>query len=84
MKKSKKNQYLDNKFRLIQTLDYMLNKEKDTSIKILFRITKYSGMFLNVIICNINEKHIHLSYSLKIKISNYIHEPEIEHELFIK
>ena len=84
MKKSKKNQYLDNKFRLIQTLDYMLNKAKDTSIKILFRITKYNGMFLNVIICNINEKHIHLSYSLKIKISNYIHEPEIEHELFIK
>ena len=83
-KKAKKIQYLDNKFRIIQVIDCMLNKEKDNAINIVFRITKYSGLFLNVIICNINEKHIHLSYSLKIKIKNYIHEPEKEHELFIK
>ena len=108
-KKTKKTQYLDNKFRIIQVMAKMIhdnnndnnndkvigqelenelekelrNDQNNNKIKITFRITKYSGMFLNVIICKINEKNIHLSYCLRLKINNYVHEPNTEHELFI-
>jgi hypothetical protein len=75
-------QELGKEFDLDQEQDLSHDQNKN-NIKITFRITKYSGMFLNVIICKINEKNIHLSYCLRLKIDNYIHEPNIEHELFI-
>ena len=34
---------------------------------LFYYITSYSGLFLNIIICKINDHTIHLSYTLKIK-----------------
>jgi ribonuclease R len=61
----KKHQYLDIKFRLLQVMDTLLLHNK--TIEIGYYITGYSGLFLNIIICKINNYHVHMSYSLRIR-----------------
>lgn len=77
----KKNQYLDIKFRLLQVMDNMLFKNKKIDIE--YYITSYSGLFLNIIICKIDNFHIHMSYTLRIR--NYLKDinPKEKHCLSI-
>ena len=57
-------QYKDTKFRLIQVMYKMLlNKE---NVTISYFISSYTGLFLNIIIENINEHSVYLSYTLRI------------------
>jgi len=67
--KSIKNlQYKDNKFRLIQTINNMLNQNQ--KINISYYITSYKQPFLNIIICGINLHTVYLSYTLRISNFN--------------
>ena len=77
----KKNQYLDIKFRLLQVMDNMILKNKKIDIE--YYITSYSGLFLNIIICKINNFHVHMSYTLRVR--NYLKEinPKEKHYLSI-
>ena len=61
----KKNQYLDIKFRLLQVMANMIFESNKIHIK--YYITGYSGLFLNVIICNINNYRVHMSYTLRVR-----------------
>ena len=61
----KKNQYLDIKFRLLQVMANMIFENKKIDIE--YYITGYSGLFLNIIICNINNFHVHMSYTLRVR-----------------
>lgn len=61
----KKNQYLDIKFRLLQVMANMIYERKQITIE--YYITGYSGLFLNIIICKINEFHVHMSYTLRVR-----------------
>ena len=67
IKKDKKNQYLDIKFRLLQVMSKLL--EKKPSVIIEYYITSYKGLFLNLIISKIDEYNVHMSYTLRV--SNY-------------
>lgn len=60
----KKNQYLDIKFRLLQVMSNMIVQNKKIDIE--YYITGYIGSFLNIIICNINNFHVHMSYTLRV------------------
>ena len=64
-KKDKKIQFSDIKFRLIQYMDSLLQNNEEITLQ--YYITSYSGLFLNLIICNINHHNIHLSYTIRIK-----------------
>ena len=65
MTKTVKNiQYKDTKFRLIQTMNQML--QTNGSLDLQYYITSYSGMFLNIIINKINDHVVYLSYTLRI------------------
>ena len=77
----KKNQYLDIKFRLLQVMANMIFLNKKIDIE--YYITSYSGLFLNIIICNINNFHVHMSYTLRIR--NYLKDinPKEKHILTI-
>lgn len=66
-KKDKKNQYLDIKFRLLQVMSKLL--EKNPNITIEYYITSYKGLFLNLIISKIDEYNVHMSYTLRV--ANY-------------
>jgi hypothetical protein len=61
----KKNQYLDIKFRLLQVMDNMISKSKKIDIE--YYITSYAGLFLNIIICKIDNFHVHMSYTLRVR-----------------
>ena len=62
--KSMKNiQYKDTKFRLIQSINHML--EKQELVKIKYYISSYTGTFLNIIICKINFHSVYISYTLR-------------------
>jgi len=61
----KKHQYLDIKFRLLQVMDTLISN--DNAIEIGYYITGYSGLFLNIIICKINNYRVHMSYSLRVR-----------------
>jgi exoribonuclease R len=61
----KKNQYLDIKFRLLQVMGNMISKSKKIDIE--YYITSYAGLFLNIIICKINNFHVHMSYTLRVR-----------------
>ena len=63
-KKCKKIQYKDNKFRYIQIMNLML--QDNNHLKLKYYFTSYKQPFLNLIICNINDFNIYLSYTLKI------------------
>lgn len=64
-KKMKNIQYRDIKFRLIQTMNNML--QNNIPLHIVFFITSYTGLFLNVIVCNIQEHKVHMSYSILVE-----------------
>ena len=71
-KKEKSIQYDDQKFRIIQLLYYLV---QHNIIQIRFKITGYSGLFLN---CNINRiiinqqsYKVNISYSLRRRNLNY-------------
>lgn len=57
-------QYKDTKFRLIQTIHCMLLKGQCISIG--YFVSSYTGLFLNLIIDNINEHSVYLSYTLRV------------------
>lgn len=64
-KQDKKNQYLDIKFRLLQVMDAIIHK--NNSLMLEYYITSYSGLFLNIIICKINDYNVHMSYTLRTR-----------------
>ena len=65
MTRSVKNiQYKDTKYRLLQTMKHMLIM--NSSITIKYYVSSYVNSFLNIIICNVNEDSIYLSYTLRI------------------
>lgn len=64
-KKDKKNQYLDIKFRLLQVMRNIITQQGNVTLE--YYITGYSGLFLNVIICKINDFHVHMSYTLRVR-----------------
>jgi len=69
MTKTVKNiQYKDTKFRLIQTMNQML--QTNGSLDLQYYITSFTGMFLNIIINKINEHVVYLSYTLRITDRN--------------
>ena len=61
----KQLQYKDTKFRLIQAMYYLLCLRE--SLTIQYYITSYTGLFLNLIICKINNHDVLLSYTLRTK-----------------
>lgn len=77
----KKNQYLDTKFRLLQVMHNMILNNKRVYIQ--YYITNYTGLFLNIIICKINDFNIHMSYTLRCR--NYLKNinPKIMYNLYI-
>ena len=69
-------QYKDTKFRLIQTMYCMLLK--NTSIRISYFVSSYTGLFLNLIIDGINEHSVYFSYTLRIPIPKMKKKYEIK------
>lgn len=71
-KKEKSIQYDDQKFRIFQLLHTLI---EHNLIQIRFRITGYSGLFLNCsinrIIINNKSYQVHLSYTLRKRNLNY-------------
>lgn len=59
-KKERKIQHDDKKFRTIQELASM------TPFQLFFRVTGYTGLFLNVMLEKVNDKPIHISYVLRV------------------
>ena len=57
-------QYKDTKFRLIETINYMLLQT--VYVNITFYVSSYTGMFLNIIISNIDAHSVYLSYTLRV------------------
>ena len=80
-KNMKKNQYKDIKFRLIQIMNRMLLYD---NLTLQYFITSYTGMFLNIIIFKISDHNVHMSYTLRVKDYNYIHDPKKIYSVFIK
>ena len=77
-KKDKKNQYIDIKFRLLQVMNNMIYQKG--SVILEYYITGYTGLFLNIIICKIDNFKVYMSYTLKIR--NYDKEiNKDEHKL---
>ena len=64
-KRDKKNQYLDIKFRLLQAIGNMIYETGEVLLE--YYITGYSGLFLNVLICKINDYNVHMSYTLRVR-----------------
>lgn len=64
-KQDKKNQYLDIKFRLLQVMDAIIRE--NNSLILEYYITSYNGLFLNIIICKINDFNVHMSYTLRTR-----------------
>jgi exoribonuclease R len=68
-------QYKDTKFRIIQTMKQMLLSSPSITIK--YYVSSYVNLFFNIIICNVNEHNIYLSYTLRI-VDNVSSEYEIK------
>lgn len=79
-KQMKKIQYKDNKFRYIQAINLMLQSDFEV-VNIEYYITSYKEPFLNLIINKINHHYVYISYTLKLNISQYLHQPRIVHHL---
>ena len=76
MTRSVKNiQYKDTKYRIIQTMKQMLLSSPSVTIK--YYVSSYVNLFFNIIICNVNEHNIYLSYTLRI-VDNVSSEYEIK------
>ena len=67
-RKMKQIQYKDNKFRLVQCMYNLLFVCNE--LNMTFYITGFTGLFLNVIICKVNNHDVYLSYTLKTKVCN--------------
>ena len=80
-KKIKKIQYRDTKFRLIQAMNHML--KRSSKITISYYITSYMNGFLNIIINKIENYNIYLSYSLRIKNHEYVHDSKKKYNIEI-
>jgi len=80
-KKEKSRQYDDQKFRMIQHISNLI-LTNDVHIK--FKITGYTGLFLNCLISNLLiknsdselEHRINISYTLRNSNFNYCHQPD--------
>jgi exoribonuclease R len=70
----KNTQYKDTKYRLLQTMNTMLLTRPALTIQ--YYVSCYLKSFLNIIICNINEHTVYLSYTLRI--------PDLEVEYVVK
>ena len=82
-KKDRKNNFLDNKFRLLQVMANMISRNEFINIE--FYITGYSGLFLNIIINKINYYNVHMSYTIRIKNYNKeINEKTCHHLIITK
>jgi len=81
-KKDRKNNFLDNKFRLLQVMANMISRNEFINIE--FYITGYSGLFLNIIINKINYYNVHMSYTIRIKNYNKEINEKTCHLLIIK
>jgi len=79
----KKIQYTDNKFRLIQILDSMLKQTPHTPIRLSYFITGYKSRFLNLIINEINDFNVYISYTLRMNEFDYECDPSIIYEVDI-
>lgn len=77
----KKIQYRDIKFRLIQAMSQMLQTKKN--LQLSFYITSYKCPFLNLIICQVDQHHIHLSYTLKRNRMSTFYNPKERHLITI-
>ena len=64
-KNMKKIQYKDIKFRLIHTIHNMLLTREN--ITLTYFITSYSGLFLNLIVCKIDDHSVHMSYTIRTR-----------------
>ena len=64
-KSSKKIQYTDTKFRIIQAMNRMIHSSLEKNIKIDYYITGYISGFVNLIITRVGDFPVYLSYSLK-------------------
>ena len=69
-KNMKKIQYRDNKFRLLQTMNHMLTLNYKP-IPIKFFITGYKAPYLNIIICNIDDHYVRMSYTFRVRRCMY-------------
>ena len=67
-------QYKDTKYRLLQTMNGMLLLSPALTIQ--YYVSSYVKSFFNIIICNINEHSVYLSYTLRI--------PNLEKDYVIK
>ena len=67
-KKHKKIQFRDYKFRFLQCLEFQC--ETSNPVRITFYFSSYFTPFLNLILCNLNNEPIHISYVMKINESN--------------
>ena len=63
----KNTQYKDIKFRLIHVMNSMLLNNEVVNIG--YFVSSYTGIYLNIIISNINEHSVYISYSLRINNS---------------
>ena len=81
VKGDKRLQYLDTKFRIIQAMIWFLKTHQSFTLK--FYETSYTGLFLNLIVCGINEHDVYLSYSLRRKNANFVLTPYQTKEITI-
>lgn len=76
-KKIKKLQYNDTKYRMVQAMDNILynkvfhNIYKQTSIAIKFKISSYSGIFLNIHVIQIDQYPVYLMMTFKRQFLNH-------------
>jgi len=73
-KAMKQIQYKDIKFRLIHVMNNMLLC--DNNLMLQYFITGYTGLFLNIIIFKLGDHNVHMSYTLRVKNHNYVHDPK--------
>ena len=64
-KKDKKIQFMDKKFRMIQAIDKFIRENESTTIH--YHYNGYTGLFINLTICGINEMNIYMSYVIRIR-----------------
>jgi len=70
VKQDKKNQYLDTKFRILQSMVCYLQTHE--SLKLKYYETSYTGLFLNLTICGIDEHDVYFSYTLRRKYVDFV------------
>ena len=57
--------------------------ERNSSILIEYYITSYKGLFLNLIICKIQQYNVHMSYTLRVPDYKKEINPKIRNSLII-